>query len=400
MHRIPLRWKVLGLWLLFGVAVFGVAEASVSEPEAQALWRIRDTVAEQSPQGLPDATWARGAARAVLDNVQTLRGRIESPLEYGYSAWLEVQSWLVGDFALPLRILSAWAVLIGAALLIRWLAAFAVDRVTLSLTGLAILLAALTIARLVSPAAWLWLLSAWAVSQHACTGIGYWLMLGAAALAAMALHPAGVLLLAWALIGRRQPLLLLLMLSLTAIVGGYFGILLPPESAIPLIVCLAAVTIPLSVYAAEQTMPRITSTQRAVILAANGVLLLAIWVMHTPDWTQGAQHLQARDPLEPALITFSPESPLGYYTYQDGTHAGIMVNVGWQPFAVDTTSDTVQAIVTPTTQGGVPVWVIAHTDTALTEALLASLDAAGYKPVMRDQVGDMGFYRLTLPAGG
>lgn len=133
------------------------------------------------------------------------------------------------------------------------------------------------------------------------------------------------------------------------------------------------------------------------LIAAQLTAYDALWPPK-PRWDEAARQVAAaRDPLEPALVGFDPQSPAAYYDRQYRFAAGLALDIGWrwhEPDAARAHADRLA--------DAPRVWLLARSSRAdAWDALaaLAALLAQGRGVGYRDTVMDTVFYRFDRDGG-
>jgi hypothetical protein len=138
---------------------------------------------------------------------------------------------------------------------------------------------------------------------------------------------------------------------------------------------------------------RMRRSNSAVYVAAGitaALLLISLpeLLTPTPDWhTAVVTYLQQRNPLEPAITSFTPDSSAGYYDYRYGLRQGIAPDLAWRDFS----PTEIEMIVSRLTQGSYPLWLIMPRASALTPQITGSLEARGFSKSGEFTVGETVF---------
>jgi hypothetical protein len=390
---------LLALLLLLAFAVYlPDAGRGLGEDEALALWVVRDEVAVGGAPG--DAL--RGLRANLIEFAARVQQQPQPPL---YFALLDAWVMIAGETVYAARLLSVVSALLALAFTAAagrgWMIALALPLYFLPAAE-AFLYAPL----LAFSALGLGLLRRWPGRGSRLTAAMYALALAAAlytawaALLLLPLHGAyalrrrfftawllaagGALLLftPWALLWSPGIDMLLSSAALRTAAAAALTAALPV-----MIIALAGITGLIRLRAA----PRPALIAMVAGLYALGVLAAAALITGRTDWPGAINALNAaRDPLEPALIGYSPQHPLAHYDRLPDTviRQGISVDLGWRHYPLTELAQVAAALDdTPA------LWLVMPVDDPDTWGALMAL-ADTHTPGYRMVAGDTLFYRF------
>jgi hypothetical protein len=146
---------------------------------------------------------------------------------------------------------------------------------------------------------------------------------------------------------------------------------------------------------------RLGRWRAAATLALAGALAAGqLWNAEWPprsDWRGGVMRAaQARQPTEPAIVSYLASSPVAYYDRWYGLRRGISVDVGWRPFAQSEVARVIGALA-----GSDTLWLIAQASDPVSWQSLAEAQALGYTTLTHaESVNGHLFYRLNRTGAG
>ncbi len=399
--------RLLLLVILFVLATFaGISNPrDLTEIEAQILWTIRD--GEMVQPGAPLDT-----VRALLRNTRLAYARADyQPPLYT----LALDTWTVGAGSsyFAARLFSAFwmllglAAVFGAAYRSAYRNAFDAGRnQRQTASDTAFLVAALAginivyfhLMREAGIAAMVFGTSAlaqlafvvWQQRPTRLNTVGY----VCAITLALAVSPVAlILVVVHAMIQRRAVALALIpAVALTAWIAVVQPRVIP--DALIVVRLMLAVGMPLLAWigAAWALSRRIQVV--LMVLSAMQVVAIPLLVLPAPPWSAViAQVRAARQPLEPALTSFTAADVAGYYAPQ--LREGISIDLSWRSFSHSETMQQVEAV----TRGRAPVWIMMPVHDLATWTAAAALDR-DRSPVDRYSVDDVVFYRFDVAGSG
>jgi hypothetical protein len=426
------------LLLLLTLAAVVHQPHALTSPEAHQLWIVQDA------EPLPGISQPRMLLRILLTNTRQLLDRsLESGQPPLYPALLDVWLLAAGESLVAARLLSLFAVLLAVALISAVVRRRLKDNTLLHgrlvsfwLVLIASLLpATVLLARSVEPgglllalsALNLWLLLRWLQEPSVPRSLLYALSLALA----LYTHLFAVLLIGFGGLIQATRLLqgqrvrgsidwerlwvrsftfgiLRWMLSAALALLLYAPFLLfaePPTRTTDVSPLLWALTLPWLVgFIGVEVVKRLVKWRPVQQLSAGGLglvstaaltlVLLSGFISLTPpvtNWDNAVALItQSRQPLEPLILAYAPDSPPAYYADRTSLRAGIALDVGWREF----TPDEQQALLDKLDPAQA-IWLVMPVDSLAYSIWIEMLEAQGRTRTARSGVEGMSIEQWT-----